>query len=194
MTTRLDHPSYDAVRGVVERYSLHAEPLTLPISPRQIARDEGWEMRFAEGMGGVYGVAAVYHGMKVMTINADISPGIQRGVIAHELGHVLCRHDLTLDFVLPRTRYADFANWIDQRQEREAWLVAAILLIPDQLVLSGYSAEELAALCHCSTSLAEVRLAGLAHGDVRILPHVYPRRVERITAFGSTHIVPAVGE
>lgn len=57
-------------------------------------------------------------------------------VYAHEIGHAICQHD-GVSLLSPS----------NDRKEREAWMVAAMLLIPNQVVITLRDQEAIAAEC-----------------------------------------------
>lgn len=63
---------------------------------------------------------------------------------AHEVAHAVCRHTGTL-------RLGRVDGWFHDRQEREAWQLAARLLIPTRLIYEGgfsdWTKDHIAAAC-----------------------------------------------
>lgn len=115
-------------------------PGSLPVSITQILRQQNWEILYRERIYPVYGGALIGRRARGMLINADLPAPWQRFVMAHELGHVIAEH--------PGSFYLFSAdNWMHHKQEREASIIAAHLLIPEW-ALSEYGAErDLTAAC-----------------------------------------------
>lgn len=155
------HPAVDetdtSVRALIARYDLHGESASLPVPIRQVARSDGWIVRYAEGLWPLYG-AAVIHGLtRVMLINADVEPPFQCYAIAHEIGHALAGHAGRLQLCAGVSQR--FGKWITTAQEREADRIAARLLIPPTVAYSGADAAEVAALCWVPAWLVDVFMA-----------------------------------
>jgi len=72
----------------------------------------------------------------------------RRVLYAHEVGHLLCGHPGSL-------RSLGVADWFHDRDEREAWEVAAALLIPRDAWVGGATPADVAASCHVPVWLAE---------------------------------------
>lgn len=147
----------EAVREMIARYGLHDGLLPVPI--RQVARDEGWVVQFAE-IPRAYGYAVVVGTVRVMVINAMVTPVYQRFAIAHEIGHVLNRDDGRVH--LCASDMSQFEMWLRSREERAASLTAATLLIPMHAIEWGDTPECIAARCGVPVELARLRLSELA--------------------------------
>lgn len=104
----------------------HQLDRTVPVLIWHVALAQGWHLRYAEGMGTIHAISVVYRGMKVIQVNADLPVPYQRFAIAHELAHVLCDH-----VSLVQLCNGSAVDWLDRRQERQADLVVAHLLIPE---------------------------------------------------------------
>lgn len=149
-----------AIQEMVERLDLHSpysNPLPVPIE--QIARDEGWAVRYLHNLFPLYGFAAVRGNKRLMGINADVARPYQRLAIAHELGHFL-NGDL---FELHLCNEWD---WLYNRVERSASLIAARLLIPDLSLERIETVADLASICDVPDELVQLRLQ-----DWQLSPH-----------------------
>jgi hypothetical protein len=72
----------------------------------------------------------------------------RRMAFAHEVAHVMLEHQGSLPLI-------SLLDWVDDRQENEAWAGAARLLMNPYRFLYGYSIEELAAEAEIDVRLAE---------------------------------------
>lgn len=144
-----------AISELIARYELHAE-MAVPVPIRQVARDEGWIIRFSERMGRLYGVAVVIEDVRVMQINARVSDTYQRLAIAHEMGHVLNGDASAIHFCSPTG--GSFAGWLRNRQERQASIAAARILIPDWALGDAETIQEIASLCEVPDELVKLRV------------------------------------
>lgn len=72
-------------------------------------------------------------------VDEHLTPAERRIVLAHEIGHVVCMHIGSLNAL------ATGPSALDDQQEREAWQVAAALLVPVREVWSGDPPAEIAA-------------------------------------------------
>lgn len=141
-----------AIQRLVERWELHGNiAYCLPIPIAQVARNEGWTVRYIEGLFPLYGFAAIRGNRRLMGINADVGRPYQRMAIAHELGHVL---NGDVDSV----HLCSDWEWLYNRQERGASEVAARILIPDAALSVFDSIDTLAAACDVPPMLVELRL------------------------------------
>ncbi len=72
---------------------------------------------------------------------------------AHEIAHALCRHTGSL-------RMIQVDGWFHDRQEREAWQLAAHLLIPSRVIYEGgwseWTMSDIAAACGVPEWLVEM--------------------------------------
>jgi hypothetical protein len=96
-----------------------------------------------------FAVPPLSEGGKVwVCIDRCLSPRRRRVLYAHEIGHAL------LDHLGSRRAIEAGAVWVHERQEAEAWTVAAALLIPIDAWGWGDSASEVAARCEVPEWLA----------------------------------------
>lgn len=82
-------------------------------------------------------------------IASSLSDAGRRLVYAHELGHFAAGH-----MASPVT--SSLNSWQHDRDEREAWLAAAVLLIPTSAVRWGENVDEIAARCRVPVALAQM--------------------------------------
>ena len=151
-----------AVHDLIERYDLHRFA-QVPI--QRVARWEGWHIQYQSGMAPAYGLAVVHGGVRLMVINEDVTDAIQRATMAHEIAHVLLGHTLGLDLYGPRNQMASLLlEQIEVRQEREADMAAAVIMIPEHLLFECETVDEIMCRCHVPRRLAEVRWQGFERG------------------------------
>lgn len=81
-------------------------------------------------------------------VEERLDRGEMRLVYAHEIGHVVCGHAGSL-------RVASLGRAWDDKQEKEAWEVAAALLVPMEELVSGDTSAEVAARCEVPVDLVE---------------------------------------
>lgn len=82
-------------------------------------------------------------------IEQSLSEDDRRLVYAHEIGHFICGH-----LASPVT--SEVNGWQHDRDEREAWLAAAVLLIPSSAVGWGENVDEVAAHCRVPAELVQM--------------------------------------
>ena len=90
----------------------------------------------------------------VLLVNSSLSQGRARFSVAHELGHLLLRHEPVVRIGEPR----------NSRQEREADRFASELLIPASLIREDFPGMSLDALCRryrVSRQAMRIRLEGV---------------------------------
>jgi hypothetical protein len=141
------------LRALIERRGLHAEPFA-PVAARQLARDEGWHLRFAASMGALYGVGVVDGTTRLMVLNEAVSLEWQRFAIAHELAHYVLGHAGGVFTCLE----SELVRAERTREEIEANIGAAYLLIPDR-ALGLAEVADVAGLCGVPFDLVELRRA-----------------------------------
>jgi Zn-dependent peptidase ImmA (M78 family) len=103
----------------------------LPVDPRRIARSLGVAV-FGQPME-VSGVIEIKDGKPVISYNADEPSVRQRFTIAHEIGHFALGH-LEGSQKLWRDPVGNFSSSANKREEREANMFAAQLLMPASTV------------------------------------------------------------
>lgn len=141
-----------AIQRLVERWDLHTgDTLCLPVPIAQVARNEGWTVRYVEGLFPLYGFAAIRGHRRLMGINAEVSRPYQRMAIAHEIGHVI-NGDTS------RLHLCSEWEWLYGKAERRTSEVAARILIPESAVRGIGTLAEMAAACGVPIELVELRL------------------------------------
>lgn len=85
---------------------------------------------------------------KPITIVLDryLSPFERRLVYAHEVGHAVLGHEGTL-------RVESVSHYFDERQERDAWRFASLILIPEPVELIDWSVPAIAANCRVTPDM-----------------------------------------
>lgn len=152
VSTRLPRVGRAAIRELIARYHLHSR-LALPVPIRQVAEDEGWRLVYREGLAPLYAFAVVHRSARLIYINADVDRTYQRAAIAHEIGHSL-NGDLGILQLCAASRSQ--AAWTTSRQERQADLAAAHILIPPWTLREFGSLHEIAAACEVPVELVEL--------------------------------------
>lgn len=88
-----------------------------------------------------------------VTIHDALDDSTARLIYAHEIGHAVLGHEGSL-------RLSEMDTWFSDRAEREAWQVAAQLLIPHQVLWlsaqQGWSLDQVAAICDVPLWLVEM--------------------------------------
>lgn len=149
----LPQRAHRAVRRLIVRHGLHG-PGDIPVPIRQVVADDGWSLHFREGLAPLLGIAGILEGVQVMWINADVSRPYQRFAMGHEMGHWLCGHISTVQLCVEHDDR--FASWVSRRQERQADLAAAHILIPPWTLREFGSLHEIAAACEVPVELVEL--------------------------------------
>ncbi len=140
------------LRAIVERYDLHAEPFC-PVPMLQVARDEGWLVRFRSPMGRLYGVGVVDGPDRVMLINEAVSPAWQRYAMAHELAHDLLGHQGWFTCA-----DSELSRRVLVREEVDANKGAAYLLVP-AAALGLDTIADATEMCGVPSDVVELRRA-----------------------------------
>jgi hypothetical protein len=145
---RLDDGTVRRTCALIERYGLHRDDAPLPISILTVARREGWQIEYRGGMGSAIAMAFVIGPVRLMYLNECLTVATQRVGIAHEMAHVLCCHGVSADVWM--TTGHEHEGWrdVNDTQEIEAKLVAAMLLIPAWLLASPLTDREIAEMCN----------------------------------------------
>lgn len=151
---RLSQAGQHGIAELLARADLH-RPGVLPVSIRQLARDEGWRVFYTERLWPLYGFAVVKGMTRLMWVNADVAPAYQRFAIAHEMGHVLLEAGDALHLCSPAQ--TGFSRWVRQRAERQASIVAAHLLIPAWVPDDVESRAAIAHACEVPEELVALR-------------------------------------
>lgn len=119
----------EAVRHLIDRFGLH-EDVTGPVPIFNLEPMFPVVHRDLDTMG-VAGLVILPKAMPItetnfaqVVLNTHLGPDEARLVYAHEVGHAVSGHEGEL-------RCASLDSWFADRAERQAWHVAARLLIPD---------------------------------------------------------------
>ena len=178
---RLTAEGYDRIRSLIDRYDL-TRYTEVPI--KTVAMNEGWEVRYQPGLAPAFAFAVVHEGVKVMVVNDDISRWGQYAAIAHEVCHHLFEHQLGLDVFIARAspQMAQLlTDGLRVRQEHEANLGAALLLIQEHVVIEcDYDIEQVAGMAGVPRQLAELRVGAMIYGEAR--PRQGDRQQGRVSA------------
>lgn len=153
---RLSRSDAARVRALIDAYDLHGGPLPVPV--RWLAACEGWLIHYRSRITPLYGYAIVLGGVRLMVINEDVAEPTQRVTIAHELAHDLLGHTQVVDLFGPRFASYGLSDMIDRRQERDADIAAACLLIPPRAAEGCEHVGELASRCGVSIRAAALYL------------------------------------
>jgi Zn-dependent peptidase ImmA (M78 family) len=96
-------------------------------------------------------------------INRNLKADEQRMAVAHEVGHIIANQPS--QFYVCRT-----TDWSKEKDEREAHLIAACLLVPLRVVAENYypgSIDQLARALKVPADLVELRWSfARVHGDI----------------------------
>ncbi len=142
------HAAYDAADDLIRWFDLHASwPVDLsPLETRFVPI----ELDMGPGMPRAFVRPATRLGMPpLVVLDKALPPAERRRFFAHEVAHVLCGHTGTV-------RCLDAGGeWIHERQEAEAWEVAAYLLMPLEAWEWGDPVDVVAARCGVPRWLAE---------------------------------------
>jgi Zn-dependent peptidase ImmA (M78 family) len=124
-------------RGVLEAHGL----LDMAVDPIRLANAMGVKVYNAKfGEADIHGLLATRGGKPTIFVNADDLPQRKRFTIAHELGHLVLHlvggdQEFIDNADSFRTTADPDAEWTkERRQEWEANMFAAALLMPEQLV------------------------------------------------------------
>jgi Zn-dependent peptidase ImmA (M78 family) len=144
----LDSGTLVRVHALIERYGIHRDDAMLPISILHIARSEGWRIEYRTGMGSAIAMAFVIGPIRLMYLNDNLTLAAQRVGIAHEMAHVLCCHGVSADVWMTTGHEHEGWQGVNDQQESEAKLVAAMLLIPAWLFDTPMTDREIADACN----------------------------------------------
>ena len=127
-------PDYERAEGFAEMTLVQHGLRHPPVIANKIAKAMGFKILngiFPEGKRNIAGFVDIKE--KAIYVNAEDPPARRNFTIAHELGHVILRHDFG-DNYKPLYRTPIGNNEIDP-QEKEANCFAANLLVPTNLLL-----------------------------------------------------------
>lgn len=156
-----------AIAQLIERRNLHTSlALCLPVPIGYIARSEGWDLYYRDDMTDLYGFAVVDGPIRTITINSEISQAWQRHAIGHEMGHYINRDP-------GRFHLFHYGQWLVDKMERRASIVAARLLIPEDALREMSTIDEIAVACDVPRDLVELRIvsSGYQPEQVVFVPH-----------------------
>lgn len=112
---------------------------------------------FPDGIRAVYVPATRLRCRRMIGVDGKLSPASQRVAIAHELGHYLAGHPNGIHLY-------DANEWMSDKLERQAQLIASMLLIPEPHDWArGLTAEEIAQECWVTEDLVQLHWA-VFHG------------------------------
>ena len=140
-------------------YGLHAQRLPIELSPLQ---ELFVPVNADTADTGVLAFAVSPRGDALPTkrdpahvvIDRNLPEPERRLCFAHEVGHVIGNHIGSL-------RSLQVNEWFHDKNEREAWEVAAELLVPlEVFMVEGRTTEEIAALCEVPLWLVELHKLG----------------------------------
>jgi Zn-dependent peptidase ImmA (M78 family) len=112
---------------------------------QELAEQDGWEIREANGLGGMYGYSLIGEYDKLMRIDVSQPIQQQRFTIGHEIGHELNGDRWGTHYCQAVTE--QFATWIWRRAEAQVSLVSARLQIPDWVWREEQDVETIAEAC-----------------------------------------------
>lgn len=139
--------------------------------PFVIARRLGVEVLFCENLGSLKGMYRVIHRVRMIFINQDLSPQMQRMVCAHEIGHDQLHRAMAKGEALREFSLYDMTV----RTEYEANLVAAEILLDTDALLRyiyeyGYTSEQIAKATNTDVNLVALKAARLAQTGYDLCP------------------------
>jgi Zn-dependent peptidase ImmA (M78 family) len=149
---------FDTVEFLIHRHHLHTR---LPVDLTPIL--DRFEIRKHNFTPITMGFALVRPKHIHLGINQNLDPSWQRMAQAHEAAHIIANQQQTL-FVCKTS------DWSRDRDEREAHLVAACLLVPLRVVAENYRvgvAPQLAKALKVPPDLVDLRWSfARVHGDL----------------------------
>lgn len=144
----------DAVRKLVERYALHADPS----GPVPIFNLEPMfpAVRRDFGPMGVAGMVILPETLPVtesnfaqVVLNKHLGPDGARLVYAHEVGHAIAGH-------VGELMCSNMDNWFTNRAEHQAWEIAARLLIPEPAWVDRRDIQRMSAVFRVPPSIVKL--------------------------------------
>lgn len=133
-------------REFVDEWSLHEGGVPVDLGPLE----DHFVPHYSDlSEQGVVGYGLFVDELGSIFIDEQLSDYERRLVYAHELGHYIAGHSAS-----PVTSQLDDVQ--HSRDEREAWLVAAVLLIPPEAVEWDTSASDVAGSCRVPEWLVEM--------------------------------------
>ena len=130
----------------------------VPMPIWEIAEAAGWRVEFQPGLAPeCLGFAVIAPPVALAVIDEVSSEATRRYTLAHEMGHVLEAHESRLILCTGRGRMNPFVSWMTSREERDADVLAARILIPEA-ALDAEDWNGVALTCCVPTWLVELRL------------------------------------
>ncbi len=144
-------------------------------NPFDIAEGLGIKLILNYDFKKLYGMYAVIKRKRVIILNGNLGRGMQRTVLAHELGHDRLHRDLASNRVVHDVMLYDMTA----RPEYEANMFAAELLIGDADIFDlmrgyGYSTEQTAARLGVSPELITIKLLSMQQRGLDIPGVIIP--------------------
>lgn len=145
----IEHDVKDQARILIDQYNLHfrrgrpleyvsLEPLE-PLFPLVVRDLSDWGM---DGCVIPPSGEITPSNPAVINVHKGLSKQRQRIIHAHEIGHALNDHAGAFKW-----EEAKMDLWFADREEREAWEVAAMLLVPIDTVVTYQDASRIATIC-----------------------------------------------
>lgn len=148
----------DGIEFLIHRYRLHSR-LPVELGPLM----ERFDLRKHNFTPMTMGYALVRPKQIYIGINQNLDLSWQRMAMAHEAAHIIANQQQRL-FVCKS------GEWSKERDEREAQLVAACLLVPLKVIAESYrvgSAPQLARALKVPPDLVDLRWSfARVHGDI----------------------------
>ncbi|MDQ6693790.1 MAG: ImmA/IrrE family metallo-endopeptidase [Chloroflexota bacterium] len=148
----------DSIEFLINKYRLHMR-MPVDIGPL-LERFSVSKLNFTPT---TLGMALVRPKQMYIGINKNLEPTWQRMALAHEAGHIIANQPHSL-FVCKTS------DWAKERDEREAQIIAACLLVPLKVIKDDYqvtTAPQLAKLLRVPPDLVDLRWSfARVHGDI----------------------------
>ncbi len=146
----------DRVWALIDRYDLHGTPDN-PVDLVNLSRLENEFPLVVEDLSAmeVAGYVIPPHGdispnnTSPIFVHRTLGPIARRLTYAHEIGHALHGHAGALSL-------ASMDEWFMDRVERDAWIVAAQLLVPVDTMARYETIDAIAAVCMVPRKLVEL--------------------------------------
>ena len=138
-------------------------------NPFDIAEGLGIKLILNYDFKKLYGMYTVIKRKRIIIINGNLERGMQKTVLAHELGHDRLHKNLASNRVVHDVMLYDMTA----RPEYEANMFAAELLIKDEEIFElmrdyGYSAEQTSARLGVSPELVTIKLLSMQQRGLEI--------------------------
>ena len=141
----------ERVEELIQRFHLHTNGIPVNLTGLEVIFPVKRRDLHLSGVTGFTSNRA--DGTSVIVISTELGDIDSRLAYAHEIGHILHGHSGTL-------RVMQIDEWFHNHQERDAWKVAAELLIPVEEVAKHHewSAASIATLCEVPEWLVRLHL------------------------------------